>query len=168
MGDRNEFVARLFERNRTPLYRFLLRSTGRPDDAEDLTQEVFLRVVRGANGYQARGLERAWLFKIARNLLLDRARRDNSRPEPTPRAGVQEPSTEPRALEVIALNQALRTLTSLEREAVVLRDVVGLSYGEIAEATETNVDAVAARIYRARLGLRAVLAADANRPRDGG
>jgi len=168
MGDRNDFLARLFERNRTSLYRFLLRSTGRADEAEDLTQEVFLRVVRGSNGYQARGLERAWLFKIARNLLLDRARQVNNRPDLTPHAGCQEPSVEPRTCEVIALNQALGMLTPLEREAVVLRDIVGLSYSEIAEATETNVDAVAARIYRARLSLRAILVADRNQSGDGG
>jgi len=157
MRDRADLVERLFERHHLSLYRFLLRSTRHPEDAQDLTQEVFLRVLRGVNGYEARGLERAWLFRIARNLLTDRRRRQAGSLRTSVDGDGDEPRTEPTTVDAVALDQALRALTELEREAVILRDIVGLSYVEIAEATECSIDAVAARLYRARANLRNLL-----------
>jgi RNA polymerase sigma-70 factor (ECF subfamily) len=74
-GTDDGLAAALFEKYRQPLRRYLRFATGNADLADDLTQDVFLRVVRGADGYQPRGRERAWLFRVARNVLLDHARR---------------------------------------------------------------------------------------------
>ena len=66
--------ARLFDRHHLAVFRFLRRMTGSPSVAEDLTQEVFLRVVRGLDGYDERSREVSWIFRIARNVLVDRHR----------------------------------------------------------------------------------------------
>jgi RNA polymerase sigma factor (sigma-70 family) len=67
-------AARLFDRHHLAVFRFLRRMTGSLSLAEDLTQEVFLRVVRGLEGYDERSREVSWIFRIARNVLLDRHR----------------------------------------------------------------------------------------------
>jgi RNA polymerase sigma factor (sigma-70 family) len=74
-------AAALFEKYQQPLRRYLRFATGSVDLAEDLTQDVFLRVVRGADAYRPQERERAWLFRIARNVLTDHARRQSARPE---------------------------------------------------------------------------------------
>ena len=68
-------AAGLFERHHLAVYRFLRRATGDGPAAEDLTQDVFLRIVRGLDRYEDRLRERAWVFRIARNVLIDRHRR---------------------------------------------------------------------------------------------
>jgi RNA polymerase sigma-70 factor, ECF subfamily len=148
----------LFDAHHLVVYRYLLRMTGHRDEAEDLTQEVFLRAVRGIGQYEARGLDRAWLFRIAHNLLVDRQRRNRRAPQIA--AGVA-PDTLSRdssdAFSAMVLDEAMARLSELDREAFVLREVNGLSYAEIADITETTSDAVAARLYRARGVLRALL-----------
>jgi RNA polymerase sigma-70 factor, ECF subfamily len=148
----------LFQDHHLTVYRYLLRMTGRREEAEDLTQEVFLRAVRGIGSYEARGLDRAWLFRIARNLLVDRQRR--IRRAPAIDVDVV-PDTLSRdggdALAAMAIDDAMAQLSELDREAFVLREVNGLSYAEIADITDTTLDAVAARLYRARGALRALL-----------
>jgi RNA polymerase sigma factor (sigma-70 family) len=147
----------LFERHHVAVFRFLRRMELSAPDAEDLTQEVFLRVLRTVGSYEERQLERAWVFRIARNVWLDhwRARR---------RAPLQVPFSEPDAgttgatpIDGLALDQALAQLGDGEREAFVMREVAGLGYVEIAEATGATPDAVRSRIHRARLALRKVL-----------
>jgi RNA polymerase sigma-70 factor (ECF subfamily) len=147
----------LFERHHVAVFRFLRRMELSAPDAEDLTQEVFLRVLRTVGSYEERQLERAWVFRIARNVWLDhwRARR---------RAPLQEPFSEPNVgttgtarIDGLALDQALTQLGEAEREAFVMRELGGLSYLEIAEATGATADAIRNRIHRARLALRKVL-----------
>jgi RNA polymerase sigma-70 factor, ECF subfamily len=149
----------LFERHHVAVFRFLRRMELSESDAEDLTQEVFLRVVRTVGSYDERQLERAWVFRIARNALVDhwRARR---------RVPPQEPFCEPNTgrtsaarIDRLVLDQALARLADAEREAFVMREVAGLSYLEIAEATGATPDAIRSRIHRARLGLRQALGA---------
>lgn len=140
------------------------------EDAEELTQEVFLRIVRSVGGYEDREKEKAWVFRIARNVWLDRLR---SRQRDPPCQELEGHDLESGASQVtrIALDQALDSLAEPEREAFLLREAGGLGYAEIAEVTGTSPGAVRNRIHRARLALRQHLREEAgtgNRPRGEG
>ncbi len=150
-------LERAFEMHHVAVFRFLLRMSGNPAMAEDLTQDTFLRAARMARspfGWHADS-ERAWLLRVARNLMLNR-RRDLERLPPntpleeveTAGVGVGNP------LNRIALNEALKRLPVADREVILLRELGGLSHEEIAAVTESTVPAVRSRIHRARLSLR--------------
>jgi RNA polymerase sigma-70 factor (ECF subfamily) len=147
----------LFDRHHLVVFRFLRRMTGDANLAEDLTQEVFVRVVRGLDGYVERDRERAWVFRIARNVIVDHHRESQRRPDPAPLddalAAVQ-PATQTMAA---ALHQALARLPVEEREAFLMREVAGLGYAEIEEAMGASRNAARMRIYRARQALRDAL-----------
>src|SRR5215470_12531101 len=145
----------MFERHHLAIYRYLLRMLGSRDRAEEMTQDVFVHALKGASRYEDRSQERAWLFRIARNLRLDELRRD--RRAPAMSAEDAEPLQPPRQALQASLRQALAMLPDDEREAFVLAEVVGLSYAEIADACSITQAAVRSRIYRARMQLRAVL-----------
>lgn len=147
----------LFERHHRTVFRFLRRMVVSAADAEDLTQEVFLRVLKALGSYEERQLERAWVFRIARNVWLDdwRARRRAPRTEPL---GEHDSGATFALADRVALDEALARLPDSEREAFVLREVGGLGYAEIADATGATADAVRSRIHRARLALRQALA----------
>lgn len=146
------------------LYNVAYRLTGNDDDAQDLVQEVLLRVRRGLETYRPGSLE-GWLSRITTNTFLDETRRRRRRPvellpeEPDrvvpPTVGADE------ALESEALpddvQDALRRLPPDYRAAVVLCDVVGLSYQEIGESLDVPVGTVRSRIHRGRAMLRAAL-----------
>ena len=150
-------AAELFERHHRSVFGFLRRMEGSAQDAEDLTQEVFLRVLRALDQYQERALERAWVFRIARNVWLDHRRALGRAPQAGPVADIHLARPPAGALAGLALDQALARLPEGEREAFLLREVGGLGYVEIAEATGATPDAVRSRIHRARLALRAML-----------
>lgn len=140
----------LFMRYREPVYRFLRRFLRDGAAAEDLTQEAFLRALSGA--YQPNGHERAWIFQIARNLARDHVRASARQPLMT----VFEEATGPngdRTL-ALALEAALGTLETDDREVFLLKEVAGLSYAEIASACGLTPDAVRSRLHRTRLNLR--------------
>jgi RNA polymerase sigma-70 factor (ECF subfamily) len=149
--------ARLFDRHHLAVFRFLRRMTGSPSVAEDLTQEVFLRVVRGLDGYDERSREVSWIFRIARNVLVDRHRARERSPRDASlqdAAVVSRPATQ---MLTAILDEALARLPDEEREAFLMREVGGLGYHDIAEANGATPDAVRMRIYRARLALREAL-----------
>src|SRR6266852_4111040 len=77
-GDVGAFEA-LLRRHRAPLFTFLLRMLGDREKAEDLAQETFLRIVKGAQAWEQRARFQTWLFTIARNLCFDQSRRDRFR-----------------------------------------------------------------------------------------
>jgi RNA polymerase sigma-70 factor, ECF subfamily len=132
--------------------------TRRRDVAEDIVQEAFARVVRGLEHYDPRGRDLQWLFAIVRRLLLDRRRTLTRRPLDTT-DGADQAAPAQQELS-IALRQALEALQDADREVFLLREAGGLSYLEIATVTNTTLDSVRSRIYRARLQLRAVLSRD--------
>ena len=147
----------VFERHHLAVFRFLRRMTGSPSAAEDLTQEVFLRVIRGAERYEERAREVSWVFRIARNVLVDLHRAQARAPE---RVAIQDGGPYPiPAMQTlgIALDEALARLPQEDREAFLMREVGGLGYADISEATGATADAVRMRIYRARLALRTAL-----------
>jgi RNA polymerase sigma-70 factor (ECF subfamily) len=146
------------------LYTVAYRLTGNDADAQDLVQEVLLRVRRGLATYRPGSLE-AWLSRITTNAFLDETRRRKRRPtEPLPDdpdrvlAGGEDAAS---ALAAATLpdevQEALRALPDEYRAAVVLCDVVGLPYGEIADQLGVPVGTVRSRIHRGRALLRSSL-----------
>ena len=144
------------------LYNVAYRLTGNDDDAYDLVQEALLRVRKGLETYQPGSME-GWLSRIVTNVFLDEVRRKRRRPvevmpeDPErllPSAPSADEATERLSSDVQA---ALRRLPEEFRTAVVLCDVVGLSYEEIAEAISVPVGTVRSRIHRGRRLLRTAL-----------
>lgn len=145
----------LFGEHRTGVYRYLCRIVGRAETASDLTQEVFLRVARAGVPAADPAARRAWLFRIARNLALNHVR--DTRIAAAAAAPVE--GAEPAVQELsLAIRQALAALSDADREVFLLRETAGLSYDEIAAACDLTVDAVRARLKRARQQLRDALA----------
>jgi RNA polymerase sigma-70 factor (ECF subfamily) len=145
----------LFAAHQQGVFRYLCRIVGQTETARDLTQEVFLRVSRAPAPDADSAGRRAWVFKIARNLALNYLR--DTRHE----AGTAElvESAEPAVQELgTAIRQALAALAELDRDVFLLRETAGLSYDEIAGACELSVEAVRARLKRARQQLREALA----------
>ena len=146
------------------IYTVAYRLTGNREDAQDLVQEVLVRVQRGLRSYQPGSL-RGWLGRITTNAFLDDARRRTRRPQaalPEDPDSVLPPS--PSAADTSAaerlpdeLQQALAGLPEDFRVAVVLADVVGMPYGEIAEQLDIPLGTVRSRIHRGRLALREAL-----------
>jgi RNA polymerase sigma-70 factor, ECF subfamily len=139
---------------------YFRRALGRPDVADDLTQEVFVRVLRFADGYEARGRDRAWLFTIAHRVLVDHVRRAEPVAPVTADAGDAADLPVVRATQEmrVVLARALAALEALDRDAFLLAEVAGLSYAEIAAVLDLSHAAVRSRVFRARLALRAALA----------
>ena len=153
------------------VYRLAYRLTGNVPDAEDLTQEVFVRVFRSLPSYTP-GTFEGWLHRITTNLFLDMARRRQRirfeglgdqavgllrDDEPTPAQAFDA-----RHLDT-DVQQALEALAPEYRAAVVLCDIEGLSYEEIAATLGVKLGTVRSRIHRGRAQLRAAL--DHRRPR---
>lgn len=149
------------------VYRLAYRLSGNPQDAEDLTQETFLRVFRSLSSYTP-GTFEGWLHRITTNLFLDQARRrkrirmeamgeDAARVVSTDDHGRPERGFEHANLD----NDVQRALDALRpeyRAAVVLCDIEGLSYEEIAVTLGVKLGTVRSRIHRARAQLREALA----------
>jgi RNA polymerase sigma-70 factor (ECF subfamily) len=156
--------AQLFERHNLAVFRFLRRMTGDPSLAEDLTQEVFLRVLRSVDTYEERSREASWIFRIARNVLVDRHRGRLRSPQVASLVEAASfPRTAPQVLTAL-LDQALARLPEEDREAFLMREVGGLGYREIAEASGATPDAARMRIYRARVALRKTLGPSRSAP----
>jgi RNA polymerase sigma-70 factor (ECF subfamily) len=164
----------LVRQHSSRVYRLAYRLTGNPHDAEDLTQEVFVRVFRSLSSYTP-GTFEGWLHRITTNLFLDMARRRQRirfeglgdqavgllrDDEPTPAQAFDA-----RHLDT-DVQQALEALAPEYRAAVVLCDIEGLSYEEIAATLGVKLGTVRSRIHRGRAQLRAAL--DHRRPRHPG
>ena len=149
----------------TRVYRLAYRLTGNPHDAEDLTQEVFVRVFRSLSSYTP-GTFEGWLHRITTNLFLDWARRkqrirfEGLADEMAHRL----PGSEPTPAEVFDdthldddVQAALKALPPEYRAAVVLCDIEGFSYEEIAATLNVKLGTVRSRIHRGRAQLRTAL-----------
>lgn len=158
-------AAALFEEHRSALLRYLGKVTGDSALAEDLAQDVFVRVLRGGGRYEERGKPRAWLFTIARRLLADKERSESRKPPPESLEKRSEPAGIPAQDLRTGLDQALRMLPATERDAFLLRELGGLSYAEIATVIGVSEPAVRSLLYRARQSLREKLALPLGRAR---
>ncbi|GAA3835365.1 RNA polymerase sigma factor SigE [Nocardioides panacisoli] len=164
--DEQQSWERIVEEHSGRVYRLALRLTGNRHDAEDLTQEVFVRVFRSLDTYTP-GTFEGWLHRITTNLFLDQARRkqrirfDALSDERAARlaSAVASPDTAyaDRTFDD-DVEQALAALPPDFRAAVVLCDIEGLSYEEIAEILGAKLGTVRSRIHRGRAMLRTALA----------
>ena len=152
------------------VYRLAYRLTGNQHDAEDLTQEVFVRVFRSLSTYTP-GTFEGWLHRITTNLFLDQARRkqrirfDALSDEAATRLPSALPSPDDVQLDRMFdadVEAALGSLAPDFRAAVVLCDIEGLSYEEISQVLDIKIGTVRSRIHRGRAQLRAAL--DHRRP----
>lgn len=167
-GDGRAFeqLAREVER---PLYRHAARMLGY-DDAEDVVQDALLAAWKSLSSFEGTSF-RAWIFRIVTNRALDRIRSRKRHPEVAldPPADEEGSWAEPAApgpdLASIAgdrealraVEEALATIPAEQRAALLLRDVEGFAYEEIATITATEVGTVKSRIHRGRLAVRNVL-----------
>ncbi|HZT16651.1 MAG TPA: RNA polymerase sigma factor [Gaiellaceae bacterium] len=162
-GDQRAFsiIVRVYE---TPVYNYVLRLTGGDKAlAEDLTQEVFLRVFQGLPKFSLRCKFTTWLFQVTKNRVLDELRARERRPvtavtldEIPPIEAVDQPVERVEAID--ALWRAIDGLNPDLKMALLLRDVVGLSYNEIADALEITLATVKWRIFKAREDVQLTLA----------
>ena len=150
MADLNLLVAD----HQAGVFRYLCRFVGHRDAARDLTQEVFLRLSRTAIPETTTEGQRAWVFRIARNLAINHVRDRRRHGQSVELPEVQRPATQELT---VAIDRALDTLGELDREVFLLRESAGLTYVEIASACEITEDAVRARLRRARVQLRTQL-----------
>ena len=172
-GDRDSF-GRLVEKYQHRLFNALLRMVDNYDDAQELTQEAFVRALQSVDRFRGQAGFYTWLFRIGINLGINFRRRRHGkvrfvslqrRPEqwgrqadglrelvdqqnPLPAEQVQTAEMHHRVLE------ALQALDAPARAVVVLRDIEGLDYGRIAEILEIPVGTVKSRLSRARMALR--------------
>ena len=161
-GDERAFslIVRAYE---TPVFNYVLRIVGDRSLAEDLTQEVFLRVFQGLPGFSLRCKFTTWLFQVTKNRVLDELRAHERRPRLTvaledipPLEVVDAPVERIEAID--ALWRAIHDLNVDLKMALLLRDVVGLSYNEIADALEITLATVKWRIFKAREDVQLALA----------
>src|SRR5215203_4361604 len=161
------------------LYRLAYHLAGNADEAEDLTQEAYLRAYRGFAGFRG-GDVRAWLFTILRHVFLDQCRRhqrmlvvvsadDDVRTFTQNDAGTWAPSAEAEALRLLpseAIERAFAALAPDWRLVVLLADVEDLSYREIADIMEIPLGTVMSRLHRAHRQLQERLLNDRQRGRN--
>jgi RNA polymerase sigma-70 factor (ECF subfamily) len=169
-GDAGAFDA-LYARHRGPLYRFVLRSVKVRGEAEELFQEIWIRVVESRARYQPTARFTTWLYTIAHNRLVDHWRsrgltlvslddEENTVADPP-----APPSTEPHRIaegrEMLArFADALAALPAVQREAFLLHEEGGLTANEIAAITGTNPEAAKSRLRYAMARLREAIGDD--------
>ena len=153
-GDERAF-AQILRAYETPIFNYVYRIVGDRALAEDLTQEVFVRVYQALPRFSLRCKFTTWLFQVTKNRVLDELRARERRPhsvvaiEDAPRLEVVDPPVE--RLETIeAVWRAVRELNPDLKMALLLRDVAGLPYNEIADSLEITLATVKWRIFKAR------------------
>src|SRR5437868_11977893 len=153
-GDERAFalILRAYE---TPIFNYVYRIVGDRALAEDLTQEVFVRVFQALPRFSLRCKFTTWLFQVTKNRVLDELRARERRPHSlvalddiAPLEVLDAPVE--RLEEMDSLWRAVENLTVDLKMALLLRDVVGLSYTEIADSLEITLATVKWRIYKAR------------------
>ncbi len=167
-GDRTAF-AQLMEHYQGACYGLAMRLLGDPDQAADATQDAFIHAYRAMGSYRG-GIFRSWLLRITANASYDILRRQQRRPTtvlPDPDEGAPE-LPDPSAVNPVAeaakselyrhLEVALRRLPEDQRTAIVLCDVYGMDYNEVAAMTKSALGTVKSRIHRGRLRLRELMA----------
>lgn len=154
------------------MYAVALRMMGGAEDAQDCLQEAMLRVYRAISGFKAESSFSTWVYRITMNTCLDELRRRKNRPN-TSLDGLLDTGWSPsdeddtperhavRTQTRQALHRYIRELPEDMRAAIVLRDIQGYSYDEIAEILDTNVGTIKSRISRGRERLREKITANA-------
>ncbi|MDQ3668721.1 MAG: RNA polymerase sigma factor [Actinomycetota bacterium] len=161
-GDERAFNV-LVHSYEVPVYNYVLRMVGDRSLAEDLTQDIFLRLYQGLPGFSLRCRFTTWLFQVAKNRVLDELRARERKPhrlvalEDAPPLDVVDAPIE--QVETIdAVWRAVGELNPDLKMALLLRDIVGLSYTEIADSLEITLATVKWRIYKGREEVQVALA----------
>jgi len=175
-GSREAFAA-LMELYQNKVYNLALRMTGSEEDAADLCQETFLNAWRGLPNFKGGSSFSTWLYRLTNNACIDFLRKEKKRRgmdgisldddekdydelipahTPTPHGQLEEKERKD------ALKRGLMQLSEEHRQVLLLREVSGLSYVEIAAATGLEEGTVKSRIARARISLRNILREDGN------
>lgn len=148
------------------VYSLALRSTGSEADAADITQEVFLRAYHALDSFRGDSGFSTWLYRVTANLCVDYARKNHPTDSLDDELALEVPETrgahQPEAaLESSELRReldiALGMISEEHRKIVILRDVAGMSYADIAAALELEEGTVKSRLARARAALRKIL-----------
>ena len=154
----SEAFAELFRRYKQPVFGFFRRRLADAGQAEELTQETFLAVLRGASRYQPRALFRTYLYAIAFRILRANRRKQVFRATFLgQRKGTQDPGRRDATEAALLLREALRKLDRTDREILMLREFEELSYAEISELLNLPLNTVRSRLFRARLALKELL-----------
>ena len=175
-GDRNAFAA-LVSAYESKIYNLALRYLGNREDAMDASQEVFLRVFRFLPGFQEESGFSTWIYRIGVNVCKDMLVKQSKRNEQS--IEVEDEEEERRTIDIVdcryspeqilenaelrtILSSAIASLPEQQREVVVLRDIQGLSYEEIASVLSLESGTVKSRLSRARENLRKKLLQNGN------
>lgn len=162
-------LAALFERHHRALFNFFYRLTGRREQSEDLTQEVFMRILKYRHTYQPRTSFTAWMYQVARNVHADALAKgrherqwsagaqDETWPEPASREPRADDSIQ-REQEIALIRKALAVLPVEKREVLVLSRYQNLKYEQIGQILGCDAGAVKVRVYRAMRALGRVFA----------
>ena len=173
--DHGEALEEIYRRYYRKIYSYVCRNYMRREQAEDITQEAFLRVYRGRKNYQPTAKFSVWLYRIARNLCIDESRRYWNRNvtresettldenQLSPIESLADSGNDVRQKldeenDMNAIRQAVSQLSPEQREVIVLNKFQGLSYQEIGEIIGSNTESVKQKAYRAHLRLRDILA----------
>jgi RNA polymerase sigma-70 factor (ECF subfamily) len=165
-GDTDAF-AEIVARHKSSLVNYMTHVAGSRERAEDLSQEAFLRAFTHADRYRANGRFTAWLFRIATNLAYSESRRRRRWGDRVDRVRVWLGMVETRSADLKiqgteeqrAMQAALERLPDSFRAAVVLREIEGWSYADVAAALDVPEGTVKSRVNRGKAMLRADLAA---------
>ena len=177
-GEVNAFedLVAAYEKN---VYNLALRMTGNAQDAEDMAQEAFIKAYNSLSHFRGDSKFSVWLYRIVSNVCLDFLRRQNRRPASSlsqedddgeeVQLDVPDESQSPellleRQLTREAVQRGLQALSEEQRQILLLREIQGLSYEEIAQTLDLEEGTVKSRIFRARKKLCAFLLADGNIP----
>ena len=168
MADQADFADLAME-HMPSLYSAALRMTRSPADAEDLVQETYLKAYRAFGSFQAGTNLKAWLYRILTNTFINNYRKRQREPQTVSDEDVEdwylysklaergaEPSAETSVIESLPdedVQEALSSLPDQFRIAVLLADVEGFSYKEIAEITDVPIGTVMSRLHRGRKAL---------------
>ncbi|MEN2768842.1 RNA polymerase sigma factor [Ornithinibacillus xuwenensis] len=157
----NEIISNWFERYGNDIYHFLIYRVG-PTDAEDLLQEVFIKALKGFNGFKENATPKTWLFSIARNIAIDESRRKKSKKwaDTIPIDTSNEPKTNdsPETIldfneETKAIYQCIQLLKPKYQDVIILRGIKELSVQETARILKWSESKVKSTHYRAKKAL---------------
>ncbi len=157
-GDPDAFEA-IVRRWEAPIGRFLSRMVGSPEDAQDLTQEVFLRVHQARESYHENGAFQVWLYRIALNAARDAARRRQKRPNPIENCEQELPQASPEAESqsnelADAIEHIIANLSDALREVLILRHYEEMSFAQMSRLLKIPASTLKSRFSTALMRVR--------------